>query len=186
MKRQYVLLLVLAIMVSMGTIIFALDDEGNANDPAINERANACYEDGTMAGKCATDWEWTCGWYLIRFDSGLMSREQVPAFCESLLPALPESSTSSSKKDNSSSGGGGKCVGPIYGFAYVNFGSSNFLASPYTIYDDPDCTSTYSPGGNDLAYSESGLVAAQAICDAKSPGTDAFLLDNNVYVCNLI
>lgn len=66
-----------------------VDDQGNPNDPTVNERANACYEGGSMEDKCDTDWEWTCGWYVIRYEEGFMSRTQMPAFCEILIDAAP-------------------------------------------------------------------------------------------------
>ena len=40
-----------------------LDDLGNANDPRVNDRANACYAPGQQ---CQTQAEWEAGWYLIR------------------------------------------------------------------------------------------------------------------------
>jgi len=72
------------------------DDQGNPNDPGINERANACFEYGTMENSCNTtdinengsveDWEvewmWTCGWYKIRAEYGIIPLEQLPAGCE--------------------------------------------------------------------------------------------------------
>lgn len=33
----------------------AEDDQGQPNDPTINERANACYEDGILANKCDSE-----------------------------------------------------------------------------------------------------------------------------------
>lgn len=74
-------------MLSVG-LIQAADDQGNPNDPTINDRANACYADGSMAGKCDSVWEWTCGWHIIRLEQGLITREQVPQFCESLVPPI--------------------------------------------------------------------------------------------------
>jgi hypothetical protein len=61
------------------------DDVDYPNDPTLNDSANACYEGGSMEGKCATDWEWQCGWYLIRFESGVISQENFPITCKSLL-----------------------------------------------------------------------------------------------------
>lgn len=69
----------------------------------LPEDANACNEGGSMEGKCNVDfngdgeisefevtWAWTCGWYMARYDAGIFSRNQVPVFCESLLPAEVE------------------------------------------------------------------------------------------------
>src|SRR5215510_1893 len=85
-------LLVVPILLLVSIIVLAvgLDDQGNPNDPTVNERANACYEGGSMEGKCDTQWEWDGGWYLIRFQYGLISREDFPAQYAILLPPLPQ------------------------------------------------------------------------------------------------
>jgi hypothetical protein len=62
--------------------------------------ANACAEGGAMEGKCNIDfdgngvvddyevaWAWTCGWYMVRYSSGIFA--EVPSFCQSLLPSEP-------------------------------------------------------------------------------------------------
>ena len=67
-------------------VVAQVDDEGNVNDPTTNPRANACYEGGSMQDKCDTDWEWKCGWHLIRFEEGLTPLDQFPIECSSLLP----------------------------------------------------------------------------------------------------
>jgi hypothetical protein len=46
---------------------------------------NACYEGGSMEGNCTTEWHWTCGWYLARYEVGIFSRGQVPQTCQVLL-----------------------------------------------------------------------------------------------------
>lgn len=87
---KHIVLLVLLIL--SGVMIVTaqnVDDRGNANDPLVNEDANACYGEGSMAGLCDTDWEWTCGWYLIRFEYGIISRDNFPEICSSLLPEAP-------------------------------------------------------------------------------------------------
>lgn len=64
------------------SVVFALagfDDQGSTNDPRANERANACYDGGTLAGQCDTQAEWDAGWYLIRFEYGLFGCDQFPA-----------------------------------------------------------------------------------------------------------
>ena len=43
-----------------------------------------------MEGKCEIEWNWTCGWYLIRFEYGIFQREQVPDGCAGLLPPVPD------------------------------------------------------------------------------------------------
>jgi hypothetical protein len=68
-----------SLMIAAQGLTAGSDDRGNPNDPRTNERANACFEGGSMAGKCDAVNEWEAGWYLIRFETGLISREQVPA-----------------------------------------------------------------------------------------------------------
>lgn len=90
-KKLFKILFLCGILALSLAITFAdgFDDQGNPNDPNENESANACFEEGSMDGKCVTNWEWECGWYLIRFEYGLLSREDFPAGCASLLPPLP-------------------------------------------------------------------------------------------------
>lgn len=48
---------------------------------------NACYDGGSMAGKCnlsteaETEWAWTCGWYIARAQSGALPASGVPSWC---------------------------------------------------------------------------------------------------------
>lgn len=77
------IILALAVITTLG--VMAEDDEGNPNDPRENERANACYEGGVMEDKCDTNWEWTCGWYVIRYNYQMIGEEGVPETCESLI-----------------------------------------------------------------------------------------------------
>lgn len=63
-----------------------VDDQGNPNDPDVNDRANACFEGGSMEGKCDTEWEWACGWHLIQFEYDLTTRDEFPAWCISIIP----------------------------------------------------------------------------------------------------
>lgn len=40
-------------------------------------------------GRCTSEWYWTCGWYMVRFESGEIGRFEVNSACNSLLPPLP-------------------------------------------------------------------------------------------------
>lgn len=84
MKRLMILLTVL--LLGTLTAVAQVDDQGNPNDPTVNDNANACFEGGAMEDKCDTDWEWDCGWYLIRFNYGITPREEFPVRCAILLP----------------------------------------------------------------------------------------------------
>ena len=85
-------ILIILITVISSSFTLAQDDQGNVNDPNINDRANACYEDGSLAGKCSDPASWTAGWYLIRYEYGIFSRDEVPVWVLWVLPpeAVPE------------------------------------------------------------------------------------------------
>lgn len=84
------LLLVLVLALVSTTVVLAVDsvdDRGNPNDPAVNERANACYAGASMAGQCGdNELMWIAGWYLIRFEHGLIGADQIPADLLWILP----------------------------------------------------------------------------------------------------
>lgn len=163
MKR---LLLIVLIVLFAVLIVQAEDDAGNINDPGENERANACYEDGSLANQCDTDWEWHCGWYLIRFESGSLSHDTFPEWCESLLPPLPSSDGCYPYLD-----------------AYLFFGEGNFLPSGAPIYSDSFCTSTHQQLNSDLVYAPGGSGQATAICVENSSHTDSGFIGGNIHYC---
>ena len=90
--RHFTLLLIgiLASLWLVGVVLAVpgFDDRGNPNDPRVNERANACYDGGTLAGKCDTQAEWDAGWYLIRFEYGLLGCADFPAQFSWAKPAV--------------------------------------------------------------------------------------------------
>ncbi len=163
-------LLVIFLLFIMPLSVFALDDEGNPNDPNINERANACYEDGSMAGKCDTAWEWDGGWYLIRFQYGLISRDDVPAQYHILLPALPPSNTSPPAPYVMPTAGCVFLAGmPISGVdIYTNFNGGNFQNAPSDYYFIADCTNVLSAAvTTPIVYAPNGIGDAIAICQSN-------------------
>lgn len=90
MLKRSLLILILIFFSVVLVSADGVDDQGNPNDPNVNERANACFEGGDMAGKCDTEWEWMCGWYIIRLTEPQdeVLRAAFPPDCLSLLPAL--------------------------------------------------------------------------------------------------
>ena len=72
--------------------------------PDVADSANACAAGGTMAGKCSvddpgficppevsdcqaySDMLWRAGWYLIRFEQGVFTRDEIPDVFQWLLP----------------------------------------------------------------------------------------------------
>jgi hypothetical protein len=100
MRQKLLGTLCLTLLIFAVSVAFAqtqsVDDQGNPNDPRINPRANACYAGASMEGKChiagnpeLTDWHWTAGWYLIRFEYGLISRADFPQAYADVLPPEP-------------------------------------------------------------------------------------------------
>jgi hypothetical protein len=95
MKR--LLLIGAVMMLALGAVftVALADEEGatcttNPGESALPEcfthADNECYAAGTMDGKCTNDWEWKAGWYIARFNEGSMTREEVPAEFQFLLP----------------------------------------------------------------------------------------------------
>jgi hypothetical protein len=104
MKTRWLVMIAALILVVIGAVM-AQDDEGNPNDPGMNERANACYTGGSLEGKCHTtdadrdgdidqqdvDFMWWCGWYLIRVEYKQLSPAGAPEGCyfEPAPPPMP-------------------------------------------------------------------------------------------------
>jgi len=90
MKKLIIIVFIALLSVFM-VVADGVDDRGQPNDPDTNDRANACYEGGSMehAG-CSTEWEWVCGWHLIRWEAD--GSYDMPVTCRILLP--PELETS--------------------------------------------------------------------------------------------
>jgi hypothetical protein len=178
-KKLFFVLLVF----SFSILAFALDDQGNPNDPNVNERANACYEDGSMAGKCDSDWEWEGGWYLIRFQSGLISRADFPAQYAILLPPLLMETGEQTLVLGPpiAEAGGCQFITPA---GYVDFGTGNLLYPGSPKYDDASCT-IYSGSdiGAILLYTTAGQAVADIFCQGINSMYTATLWNANVYVC---
>jgi hypothetical protein len=172
-------LLFILFVLSFSILAFALDDQGNPNDPNVNDRANACYEDGSMAGKCDTDWEWEGGWYLIRFQAGLISREDFPAQYAILLPPLPQEEAADIPTGIPTAG----CV-LTAASNYIDFNGGNFLPSPVQTYTDSGCTSAGSIFGAPFVYTTGNLAAAAAICAAQASLPNAVPLGVNIFWCS--
>jgi len=88
--------LIIIVLISLLSVVVVAangnDDQGQPNDPDNNERANACYEGGSMEdANCSTEWEWVCGWHLIRWETD--GSYDLPATCAILLPPAPVSET---------------------------------------------------------------------------------------------
>lgn len=86
MKRTFGAILILMLLFSL------LPSVAMAQTPEVGSPAdNACNEGGSMAGKCDSEWEWDCGYYLARWLSagGWAGTYRLPVWCEVLLPPRP-------------------------------------------------------------------------------------------------
>ncbi|MEO0597268.1 MAG: hypothetical protein AAF126_14255, partial [Chloroflexota bacterium] len=86
-----VLSLTVGMLLSMALLLQAqaigVDDTGAPNDPRVNDRANACYDDPRFLNQCDTPIEWHCGYTIIRYDYGLIDQNAVIAGgCGAYLP----------------------------------------------------------------------------------------------------
>jgi hypothetical protein len=81
-KYTWIAALMLVLSAALGLGLIAAEDAPEPNTP----EDNACYEGGVMAGKCDTEWAWKGGWYLARFLTDDLTREQVPDEFQILLP----------------------------------------------------------------------------------------------------
>lgn len=149
-----ILILLFALPLSMAT----------AQDPAPNTtQDNACYEGGSMAGKCDTEWEWVCGWYLARWEANggwNAVGNSLNNACASLLPPRPAENFATDSSGSAVVAGPG-CI-PFFGGFYVNFVGFS-IAAPTIIYDDTNCTNDVSMIGTALVYA-ADIVAAEALC----------------------
>lgn len=171
MKRKMSILVAVVLTFAFTVLLVVADgtdDRGNQNDPTVNERANACYEGGSMEGKCSSTIEWQAGWYLIRYEYGLLSRDEIPAWVIWVLPpeVVPEElapNTGSTAVCASVQGGSAFAI-------YVN----DVVASGTMMYFTSDCaTETYGPAWTDFVRASS-QGAALALCQSINASyTDA-------------
>jgi len=98
MKRFFALTLIL---VSVLFHLMPAYTQDTDSSPTPGTRAdNECYAGGTLEGKCGgngfhpdgsytsdeVEWAWKAGWYLARFNDGIIAREQIPHEFWSVLP----------------------------------------------------------------------------------------------------
>lgn len=155
-----------------------------AQDPNTAQD-NACFPNGSMAGKCDSAWAWVCGYYLARWESAggwFAPNNTIPDWCASLLPPRPSSDpitgTSAALPPFPSAG----CI--FDGTQYLNFGGGYALGGgPF--YTNPTCT----PPDTAAAY-HSMIVYAPAPYDpvalCQSVGTLGVhnAAANDIYYCS--
>ncbi|MFN8376467.1 MAG: hypothetical protein U0694_26795 [Anaerolineae bacterium] len=182
MKR----LLIIAIVSLLGLLTVhaeeqSVDDQGNPNDPAVNERANACYAGAAWEYTCGDDlYMWDAGWYYIRLQAGIFSVTDIPSGFWWIIG-----------QDGSTSGGSGSSFSVCKEFYillgrhyYVSFdaptGDLEVDGDVYWI-DDPTCSpstvfSTLS--GWRIAFAPSGAAQANTLCGAapiRQHSADVFI-----------
>lgn len=181
LKRFLIALIFLLLSSQLVFAVVGYDDQGNPNDPNENERANACFDGGSIEGKCETSWEWECGWYLIQFDYNLIDREVFPTWCVTLLPPEIVQETA----DTGFSYPGADCIPVSATPRYTDFGGGNYLEY-LTGLDNPSCTPVgrASTSKYPLVYAPEGLAAANDICIAHGHGNVILgPSGDNVYYC---
>ena len=159
MKRLSIIVVSILALILSVQVLAQDDGEGLADD------ANACYEGGSLEGKCGNsdldrdgtveEWEidrmYTCGWYLIRLENGVISRQQFPNYCEFLLQILEGAGSS----------------GPV---CYTNGEISFLYGGPpnqygnITYFGSTNCTGEYYVPFTEGLIVAPSLPAAQSIC----------------------
>ena len=87
MLKRIVVLIILTL--ATGILVSANTGQSASNDPNESPTANGCFEGGSMEGKCQTETEWRAGWYVIRYEYGIFTRDQVPSWAAwAIRPAV--------------------------------------------------------------------------------------------------
>ncbi len=188
--RYLVMLAVIALLVIGASVALAqggesVDDQGNVNDPNVNERANACYEGGEWEGKCDTLLMWMGGWFRIRLDYGLMTEAELPSMFAWV--ASPVWGPGASGSSSTPSGG---CIymesGGVGGTdIYIDFGNGYFLSGP-SQYSDSACATASGvsyPPSYSYVYAPAGYDAL-TLCNLNGTYTGASQYAGDVYRCN--
>jgi hypothetical protein len=148
---------------------------------------NACFEGGSMAGKCQSAWEWVCGYYLAHWEAAggwfNPANNLLPDWCASLLP--PRSIISNFLEANSNSSlppfPSAGCL--FEGGVYINFGGSYFVfGGPF--YTNATCT----PPDNAAGYNGPIVYAPApysptALCQAAGGSGVNSAAANDIYYC---
>jgi hypothetical protein len=184
MRARLSVLLIVVLTVFMSVILVmaeaGFDDLGVENDPTSNDRANACYEGGTLEGKCDSQLMWDAGWYLIRYEYGIFTRDDVPAWVRWIVPpeVLPEETTSSGGTS------GGSACGAIYDTYQYGFFVNGVVAKGTMTYQTSDCaTETYGAAWTDFVLA-ADASAALAKCQTVDSGYQSVGYYGPAYWCS--
>lgn len=147
--RLRLFLFVLA-MASLATLTFA-----QTPDP----KDNACYPGGSMEGRCENELHWNAGWYRARWESKLITRDDIPFIYQWVVPAPPPVFVGESE---SGSGSGGSACYASANSSILSFGPVNEIYNALFFSLTTDCTTLNAPT---TIITAADAVAAQQICD---------------------
>jgi hypothetical protein len=117
MKRPFILLIIVFLLLSIPALTLAQEDA-----PPNSPQDNACHVGGSQEGKCnlATEaetlWAWTCGWYIARYENGTIPLEGVPEWCYYQAGLVTETALNTCYYDDSKSTFDVQLTGPINTF----------------------------------------------------------------------
>lgn len=161
--RKWSLITGLLLILLIGASMVSAEDDltPKPGTPADNE----CYPGGVLYREenqdgCPTLWYWKAGWYLARYNRGLISRDDFPKEFESVLPPLQ------------------KPVYPCWNDGSVSIlyiGPANYKGNMIGYPDSLDCTGTpyVIPGGKEFVVFANNFSDAIMLCAAQ--GTIGFL-----------
>jgi hypothetical protein len=89
--RKFMLLFGLLVLALGAALVSAADSSSAEPQPGTPED-NECYPGGVLYREanqdgCPTEWHWKAGWFLARYNRGLITREDFPTEFASVLPA---------------------------------------------------------------------------------------------------
>ena len=155
--RKGLLLVGLLVILAAG-MVRAGDDDGTAKPgtPEDNEcnPGGVLYREENQDG-CPTEWYWKAGWYLARYNRGLLSRADFPKEFDSVLPSEIEGVCWHRKEVNGSSGNSVLYIGPANQIGNAQWHVGNLTCSN-EIFINPD-------GVEFIIFAEDA-TAARALC----------------------
>jgi hypothetical protein len=165
--------ILIAVLLLLSVSIVALGQEELPNDPLVNPDANACYEGGTLEGRCLAEIDWQAGWYLIRYEADMITYAQIPVWARYAANVS-----------------GLQCIQDwdYDGTEYSVYAVDGFITVDAMWFLGYGCTQIDEPYGYAMAYTQNGPAEATAICQAKGFATAVSSLsygysNSNIYYC---
>lgn len=175
--RRFLLIVTLFIGVMLGNLTTAQE--------STNEIDNECYTGGELEGKCTTEWDWTCGWYIRNWRN---TGGPIPDWCHYQINPVPAASAVVNPPKPVPQYPSAGCVynGPVYN-DYTNFGGGWWLPINATIYTDANCQNAISSSWLYPVIYSPAPYDAQTLCQEAfgtsiwnnvANGTDIYLCNN--------